>query len=80
MKNFIEETVDAILAFIMDYDPYEYMDADIETEKVLLSRAIENGKDELIRERLSLYAEESNDTELIEQAMELTRRLDLISI
>ena len=79
MENEVRTLVCDLLAFMADYAPYDYADADTETEAQLLVRCIETGKESLIRERLGLFADESSDTEEITKACELIRRLDVIS-
>ena len=79
-KNFISETAGVLIDFFETHDPYGYMDAEIEDERVHLMASLENGEDGPIRERLSLFAEESDDPDLIGDVCELMRRLDLIPI
>ena len=79
MKNLILETVSVLLRFVKDYDFYAFYDADIDAEEQTLTKALETGDVEPIREHLLSYAEESEDAELVEAAYELVRRLDVIS-
>ena len=76
----LHEIVCALIAFMKEYDPYGYMDADVAMEKEALAKEIEAGRDAHIKERLFLCTEESNSTEEIESACQLIRQLDLYSM
>lgn len=78
--NALQELVQALLTFMSDHDPYEYMDADVPMEEEALLRAIAAGDVSGIRRRLFLYVIESDDAEVIEEALTLIRRLDLYAM
>lgn len=70
----IIQLVDRLVQFIADFDPYEHKD---QANGQALFKSLVSGEVAPIRERLFLFAEESEVFEEIDRACELIRALDI---
>lgn len=81
-QTMVSETVEKLLGFVEDFDPYEYLDAEIEDERLFLTESLTNGDEgtKAIRDTLEEYIDESEQLDLILEGCALIRRLDVLSM